>query len=61
MERSSTWPAAERRVAPSGFVHGRAFEFTGVEAGRYKLGVSGLAQSTEIDVKDGETRDVTLK
>lgn len=42
------------------FVRGRAFEFSGVEAGRYRLALLG-AERVEIDVKDGETKEVTFE
>ena len=46
------------------FVHGRGFEFTGVEAGRYRVilpGADPKGPGTEIDLKDGDTREVTLR
>jgi hypothetical protein len=51
------------RMGASVFVRDGRFEFTGVEAGRYRLFVQPgeYGKSIEVEVADGETREVTVK
>jgi len=54
----------DERLRVSVFVSEGTFEFTGVEAGRYRVIAPGADPSgpgPEIDVRDGETQEVTLK
>ena len=49
------------QVRLSTFVRDRAFVFSGVEAGRYRLLMEWGGQTMEIEISQGESREVTVQ